>query len=109
GAVMMLEDRLHLRSDDDLLMGVSQEIADHAYISRMRQFDDSNDIGAGILQRGMNGMPDAGPAVDHPLWSHLRPFKIKCLRVVGNPLGRPLIGTGAGVPLDDELFRPRPF
>jgi len=56
---MMFEYPLDIGSNRNRLHGIAKQIADHANIACMRQFDDHGKVGAMLLERCMRGMPDA--------------------------------------------------
>src|SRR5690606_35628792 len=90
GIRVMLELPDHLGPDDDLLHGIAQQVADHADIAGVGQFDQYRQIGAMVGERLMRGMPYPLPAVDAAGGLDLCPRRIEAVAMMAQPFGAEL-------------------
>jgi hypothetical protein len=83
---MMFEYPFDIGSNRNRLHGIAKQIADHANIACMRQFDDHGKVSAMLLERCMRGMPDALPVEDATAGRDLYPIWIKRVTMMTDPL-----------------------
>ncbi|GKQ49400.1 hypothetical protein BRSPCE3_02540 [Bradyrhizobium sp. Ce-3] len=92
---MMFENPFNLFSDRDGLLGIAQEIADHAYAAGVRQLDKQSHVRPVPLQHGVRGMPHALPTENATGWLDLSPRWIKGVTMMAYPFRPELPGTAA--------------
>lgn len=94
--------RLHRRADLYLLAGIAEQIADHARIVRVREFDENHDIGAVSVQRRVDRMMWPLVGVDAALARDLLSGEVERMAAVTEPFRPPLPRTAAAAFLDAE-------
>src|SRR5205085_10633235 len=98
-SLMRLEHRLDGRADRDRLSWITEQVADHPDPAGARQLDEDDDVRPGILERGMDGMPRALPAVDRAASLDRLPAEIEREARMTDPLGSPLPRAARATPL----------
>ena len=102
--LVMLENRMHLGTDLDILTRVAEEVADHAgtvVVGKLHQYDD---VRALLVERGMHRVPDALVAVDAPNQRHLVEREILAVAPMADPLRAPLPSTAVAAVLQDQAL-----
>src|SRR5712692_9975627 len=106
--VMVLEDGFDFRIEGRILRRIAHQITDHAYIPRVGQLDHRDDIGAGLLECGMNGIPAPDPAKETAAARNLMPSQmVRRMAFMANPFRPPLKRAASVASLDDEFMPPR--
>src|SRR5262245_56205330 len=90
-------------------MRIAEQVADHADVVAVGKLHQHDDVGAVALQRAVNGMPGAFPAVDAAAPGDLFPAHAERAASVTHPLRAPLPCAAILAPLDPELAAPRAF
>src|SRR5262249_48192976 len=85
-----LEHRHDGRADGDVLMWITDQVAEHADPARVRQLDEHDDVGPRVLERGMHRVPHALPAVDRAAPLRRVPAHVERETRVADPLRAPL-------------------
>ena len=104
---MRFEHRLHRRADRHGLFGIAQEIADHADVSVIGEFDQHGDIGTMAGQRRMHRVMRPLIRIDPALARDVRPGEVEGMAAVADPFGSPLPRAAAAAFLDPQLALPR--
>ena len=104
-AFVILKDRANLCANLDRLHRIADEVADHTHVLVVRQFDQDDEVRAAVLQRRMDGVPDAFPGVDASVALNLAPAEIEAVTDVAHPL-RTELGPIARVAVLDEQLVP---
>lgn len=73
-----------------LLVGITEQIADEPGSACLRELNQHHDVGHRVLQRRVNGMPDPLIGEDAPLRLDLDPVDFKGVTLVTDPLRSPM-------------------
>src|SRR5215831_10263088 len=84
-------------------MRIAEQVTDHADVVVVGKLHQHDDIGAVALQRAVNGMPGAFPAVDAAAPGDLLPAHPERAASMTHPLRTPLPRAAVLAPLDPEL------
>ena len=103
GVCVVLEDRLDIVADRYFLLGVAEQVADHADLVGVRQLDDDDHVGDRLGERGVHGVPDPLPGEDPPASLHLPPLEVVREAAVADPLRPPLMLLAGGAVLHPQL------
>jgi hypothetical protein len=104
---MVFEDGLDLGIEARLLMRVTDQISDHPDIVGVGQFDDDDDIWAGVTQRWMDGVPGPGPAIQAAASGHAMPSEVGRVAFMADLFGTPLKSVTALAALHHQFVTPR--
>ena len=100
---MVFEDGLDFGADDHLLQRIAEEVADHADVAGVRQFDEHDDVGELLLQRRMDRVPGPLPAEDAGAAGDLHVAEVPRVTGVAEELRAPLEDVALVAALDDEF------
>src|ERR1022692_428706 len=102
--VVILENRFDLRIEGRLLFRIAEQISNHPHIVGIGQLDQHRNIRTGVLERGMNRIPNALPTIDAPAARHAMPAQIEAVASMANPFGTELKRATRDASLHFELM-----
>jgi len=89
----------HLSANGDLLVRITNKVANHADVVRVRKFDENYDVRALFSQGWMNRVPDTFVAVDVPGGWEFFEFDGITQTMMADPFGAPLPFAAGGAAL----------
>ena len=100
---MILEDGLNFRVERWVLCRIAEQIPNHADVAGVGELDHRNYIGTRLLERGMDRIPSADPAMETAASGDFLPSEVEGAAVVTDPFGAPLELAAFVAALDNEF------
>src|SRR5271167_4340357 len=100
---MILENRLDRCTDRKIGTRIADQVADHADVAGIGQFDQHHHIRTRVLEGWMHRVPYALPTVDAATARDAVPSEIDGPALMANPFGPELEALAILAALDDQL------
>ena len=107
--VVILVDRRDPRSDQHVLLRVADQVSDHPDPPGIGEFDDHDDVGAGLRERRMDGMPDPLPAEEDRRTGNRFEVELEAVTAMADPFCRLLPAATVPAALCCEFVSPSRF